>query len=404
MYTQTDIEEAVAAGALAPQQAANLRDFVASRNGAPTADEEYVGLVRGFNDFFTAYACLAALVAAGMIGLLAPITAARIGFPGGIPILTPILVAAGAWGLSELFLRRGRFALVGIVLVLALALGAFAAVLFLMALLLIGAGSGSPITVGVMASLSALVAAALTFAHWRRFRVPFAVFAYLCFGVIGVLALVFGLLAINPAGATILAVMMLLLGIGLFAYGVHVDGRDPGRITAQAEVGLWIHWLAAGMISWSLMYLIGAGNGVPSAGIGIVVVLLYLVFAVAALVVDRRQLLLAALTPLTGAFSALFGGPGGRGGSGSPFGQGFGGPPPGYGGSNPFAASPAFGRMGGTQASTTGTMIAIAVILMTLALAWRPIRAGLLSALPQAWRARLPAARPGVAAETYTFQ
>ena len=41
MYSHSDIQDAVEGGALTADQAASLRNFVASRTGTPTADEEH---------------------------------------------------------------------------------------------------------------------------------------------------------------------------------------------------------------------------------------------------------------------------------------------------------------------------------------------------------------------------
>jgi hypothetical protein len=119
MYSQSEIEDAVAAGALAPEQAASLRAFVAAQNGTPHSSEEYFRLVRGYNDVFIAIACMLVLTALGWLGTLIPIgqrsVYAAVEAP---PVFQSLFVAAGAWVLAELFTRLRRAALASFLLTL----------------------------------------------------------------------------------------------------------------------------------------------------------------------------------------------------------------------------------------------------------------------------------------------
>ncbi len=54
MYSQNDLDEAVAAGALSADAAAALRAFVDSQRASPAVDEENFRLITGFNDIFVA--------------------------------------------------------------------------------------------------------------------------------------------------------------------------------------------------------------------------------------------------------------------------------------------------------------------------------------------------------------
>ena len=56
MYSESDLEAAVAGGALTPEQAARFRDFVAGGRNMPVVDEEHFRLLTGFNDIFVAIA------------------------------------------------------------------------------------------------------------------------------------------------------------------------------------------------------------------------------------------------------------------------------------------------------------------------------------------------------------
>jgi hypothetical protein len=390
MYSQGDIEDAVAAGALAPDQAVNLRNYVATRNGAPTADEEYFRFFLGFNDLFVAYACFFALVAVGWLGTLAPIDGG--GATPPMPLLAGLLVAAGSWGLSELFSRRRRFALPSILLNLTFAFGVFATLAMLVALM-VGARP-EPTTAGVLLAVCAGLTAAAAWLYWRRFRMPIGVMVYVMFGIAALVILIASMLARSSGMNTVLSAMLLLTGIGAFVYAMYWDGRDPRRFGTSNEVGLWLHWLAASLIAYGLTGLFGWTNGVDSAGGAIGMVVIYLLFAVVALIVNRRALLIAGLAPLITAISSLTQGRRGSsrydddfdrlsyGGGSDRFGDVGSGMGSGYGRSS--GADAMFGTM--------STILIISIILLLLAIFWRPLRRALLGILPAGLRARVPAA------------
>lgn len=107
MYSEAEIESAVAAGTLTPEAAAALRAHVSGIRNTPGADEEQFRLVTGFNDIFVAIAGLVVLVGAGWLG-------------GSLaPWLAGVAIAAAAWGMAEYFTRQRRMALPSIIFVLA---------------------------------------------------------------------------------------------------------------------------------------------------------------------------------------------------------------------------------------------------------------------------------------------
>jgi hypothetical protein len=68
MYSQNEIDEAVAAGAISRDSATALRAFVEGQRALPTPDEEQFRLITGFNDIFVAIAAAILLFAVGFIG------------------------------------------------------------------------------------------------------------------------------------------------------------------------------------------------------------------------------------------------------------------------------------------------------------------------------------------------
>ena len=111
MYSQNDLDEAVAAGALSAEAAQSLRVFVERQRALPGADEEHFRLVTGFNDIFVAIAGAILLFAVGWIGQSAGQSLGLVVDSDGPSPLAPLAIAATAWGLALFFTARRRMAL-----------------------------------------------------------------------------------------------------------------------------------------------------------------------------------------------------------------------------------------------------------------------------------------------------
>jgi hypothetical protein len=311
MYSETDLEAAVAGGVLTADQAAAFRDFIAGGRQLPAADEEHFRLLTGFNDIFVAIAATILLVAVGWIGqYLGP----KIDLDGPSP-LGPLFVAASAWGLAEFFTLKRRMALPSIILLLAFAGGTFFATWFA-EVLIVGELNVTPQGMFVLVAVASAIACAATFAHWRRFKVPITV----AVGAAAVAALVITIVASLLIGGEpdrlsqaqehyiqrLLEATALLLGIATFLLAMHWDASDRKRETRRSDVAFWLHLLAAPMIVHPVFSLLGLTTGEASVGGAIVVVLLYVVLAVVALAIDRRALLVSALAYVLWAINALF--------------------------------------------------------------------------------------------------
>ena len=130
VYSNDDLNSAVAAGALSAEAADALRAHIAVQRQAPLQDEENFRLVTSFNDIFVTIGVIILLIAVGSIvaaampnetGASLLNTALSVGMPAAA-------IAATAWGLAEIFTRRRRMALPSIVLLLAFAGAAYLAV------------------------------------------------------------------------------------------------------------------------------------------------------------------------------------------------------------------------------------------------------------------------------------
>ncbi|NUS99662.1 MAG: hypothetical protein HOP96_01645, partial [Sphingomonas sp.] len=139
MYSQNEIDEAVAAGAISGDAANSLRSFIEGQRALPTQDEEQFRLITGFNDIFVAIAAAILLFAVGWIGQwIGERTGSAIDH--GPSFLAPTFIAATSWGLALFFTAKRRMALPSILLLLAFIGGVFAAVGMV---LVLGVGSNA---------------------------------------------------------------------------------------------------------------------------------------------------------------------------------------------------------------------------------------------------------------------
>src|SRR3954470_2617466 len=303
MYSDSDLEAAVAAGALSPEAAASLRNYVAGRAASPAVDEEHFRLITGFNDIFVSVAAAILFFALAWIGsTIGP----RIDFDGPSPV-GPALVALAAWGLAEFFTRKRRMALPSILMLLAFVGGVGATVGFSL-VLMVGPDhlNGNDQLAGGLIAGAAAVAAGAAWLHWRRFKVPITIAAGAAAVVAVVMALIKTAIGDMAGQENVLLGFMLLLGIGVFLFAMWWDASDPARETRRADVAFWLHLLAAPMIVHPVFKLFGLSDGGGSVGGAVIVLGVYVLFGLTALAVDRRALLVSALAYVLWALSRLF--------------------------------------------------------------------------------------------------
>ena len=351
MYTQSDLDEAVAAGAVSAEAAKALRSFVDLQRTTPAVDEEQFRLITGFNDIFVSIAAVMLLSAVGFIGqLIGP----QIEQNGPSP-LSGALVAATAWGLALFFTAKRRMALPSIILLLAFVGG-----------VLFAAGTGiamavgserfndNPQMAGALGAVSAAIAAAAAWMHWNRFRVPITVAA----GAAAVAGIAMGaLVGIFGDIANLREIVlgfMLLLGLGIFFVAMRWDSSDPARVTRRSDVAFWLHLLAAPMIVHPIFSLLGLTSGGASVLDGVLVILLYVALGLTALAIDRRALLVSALAYVLYALNALF------------------------------------REFGAVEFTVALTALVIGSALLLLSAFWHQARAAVVRPLPENLRSKLP--------------
>lgn len=278
MYTDQDLDAAVAAGVLSSQTATEFRSFLTQRHPASGPDEEAFRLLSGFNDIFVAIASSLLLAAVWSIGgSIAP------GFAG-------LSCATVSWGLAEFFVRKRRMALPAILLLVAFVGGVFQASMHFIP------GEHAVAAAGCLAALAAT-------GHWLRFRVPITVAA-------GLLALIAGVLISAtlafPTLANWISVLTFAAGVATFTLALKWDASDVQRRTGRSDVAFWLHLLAAPLLVHPLFtalqafeYSLGAPQVALVAGI-------YALIALISLMIDRRALMVSALGYVLYAFTALF--------------------------------------------------------------------------------------------------
>ena len=313
MYSQQEIDDAVASGVITAEAADALRAHISRQRAMPIADEEQFRLITGFNDIFVSIAAAILLFAVGWIGQsIGHATGLFISDHGdtGPSFLAPLAVAATAWGLALFFTAKRRMALPSILLLLAFVGGVLATAAFGL-VEVIGPDRFNtdnqliPATVG---GVSAAIAAGAAWLHWRKFHVPITVAAGAA-AVAGLfLAVIIGIVqpGDSESAKNLILGFVLLLGIGVFLFAMWWDASDRARVTRRSDVAFWLHLLAAPMIAHPIFTLMGVNHGQIGTGEGLLVVALYVLFGLTALAIDRRALLVSALAYVLFALTELF--------------------------------------------------------------------------------------------------
>lgn len=346
MYSESDLQSAVAAGAITSAAADALRAHVTGLQTAPAADEEHFRLVTGFNDIFVSIAAVIMLVA--MAGIGQSVHTALAG----------VFVAITAWGLAEYFTGKRRMALPSILLLLAFVGGVAGSQIGL----LVEHGeqwfgsNPNERLMSVVGAAMALVTAGAAWLHWRRFKVPITIAAGAGAVAVTIIALVVAI--IKPAEAdaeqTVMA-LVLVAGLAMFAFAMRWDMSDRARETRRSDVAFWLHLLAAPMIAHPLFWMLGVTKGESiGAGGAFGVLAVYIAMGLVALAVDRRALLVSALAYVLAAMTFLF------------------------------------REFGVVELNVALTAFVIGSALLTLSAFWTPIRRFVVEKLPGALQAKLP--------------
>jgi hypothetical protein len=371
MYSQQELDDAVAAGVLKARDADALRTYIEGQRTTLIPDEEQFRLLTGFNDIFVSIAAAILLFALGWIGQSIGQAAGiviRDGAEGtGPSFLAPLFVAGAAWALALYFTGRRRMALPSILLLLSFVIGVLVTSAFLLTEIIGADRFNDNIPLGTMVGgASAAVAAAGAWLHWRRFRVPITVAAGAA-AVAGLfVAIVVGIVqpADRQSANTLILSLVLMLGIGTFLFAMWWDASDRARLTRRSDVAFWLHLLAAPMIVHPVFTLLGLNDGRATVTEGLVVIVLYVALGLTALAIDRRALLVSALAYVL------------------------------------FAMQQLFQQFGAVELNVALTALVIGSALLMLSAFWHQARGAIVRPLPESLRERLPILdRTGVATQ-----
>jgi hypothetical protein len=286
--TRDDIRAAVGAGILDEIQATRLLALGEARLGqreALSPDDEPFELFRGFAEIF---------VSLGIILLFAGILTFATMSQG----MVAAAIAAGlAWVFATYFTRKRRMALPSIVLAIVFGLGSAGTIGLLMGDWLDG-GTGARGAGLVFLGLS-LAALAV---HFRVFKVPFVAFM-MGLAVAGVVFLLVDMVmpfgdapgslreAFDLTKGSGMAIATLVFGLIALVAGLWCDMKDPHRLGRWSATGFWCHILAApALVNTLALTAYNTGEG---AGTMALLALCLAVFALLALVIDRRSFLSA---------------------------------------------------------------------------------------------------------------
>jgi hypothetical protein len=344
MITRDDLTAAVTDGLLSKAQAAGLIARAESRAGVVDADDERFRFLNGFNDVFLALGIT--LIAAAFVSFIF--------FVGNGWVVVVAAAIVVMWGLAEIVIRRYRAVLPAIFISLAISM--FAALL--LGEIFSTAASGRNVIdhfshLGMAAAFS-LLAFVIVF-YWR-FRLPFTL------GTIGGLGYTCAFLVVaHFAGAKTAAawgqIITLCSGLALFAAAVAYDFSDSRRLTRRSDCAFWLHIVAAPMITHGLLAPFATRLDMAAV---LVILAGFAFFAVASLALDRRAPLVSILVYLGIAIGYVF------------------------------------AAVTMKSALTIGaTLMVLGIIVVTMGLAWRPLRRMLLSPFARfAFVGKLPPLHP----------
>ncbi|MCY6383152.1 hypothetical protein [Hoeflea prorocentri] len=299
--TSAHLDVAVDKNIITADQRAALLGLADEQTGSAShgsaREEEQFRFISGFNDVFLAIGVALFVSACVMSANIFSFSASSLA-----------AAAVGMWLVSEILAVRMRRAIPSMIAALAfVGFTVTASHAFLTDPVRFGPGG---LTQAYTVTIAAFFWATL---YYVRFRLPFSVF------MIGSSAVAIGFIAfmhlVSSGIETIegffkaqnlVAIYALVSGLIVFAIAMRIDRMDPERTSRKTDIAFWLHLLAAPLIVHALMYL---ATGIELGGLTTVVTLasafwviaIFVALSVVALVIDRRAILVAALTYLGGA-------------------------------------------------------------------------------------------------------
>jgi len=280
MYTDEDLDTAVAEGIFTKEDVSHFRTQMASLKNTSAVDEENFKLLSGFNDIYVVIACLLLLISSSW---------ALRAFSETLAVLTlPLL----SWGLAEFFIRKRKMALPAIILLLSFVGGVFA----------VGLHFFQTPDESTFIAASALSAVA-TFIHWQRFRVPITI----AVGGGAIIAFIISsLITVFPSLKESITSMIFIGGLLAFSYAMYWDASDLTRTSHHSDVAFWLHLISAPLIVHPIFSNLNILSGHQSLDGLLIILALYLAMSIISIIVDRRAFMVSSLAYVLYALSSYF--------------------------------------------------------------------------------------------------
>jgi hypothetical protein len=257
--------------------------------------------------------------------------------------------------------------------------------------------SSSMDSMNAINAIASLVGAGGAFLYWKRFNEPIAVSVAATLVVMAIMFLLGATMSPMESRGEVAKIVLLVLGLAIFAFAMWWDSKDPRRVTRSNDTAFWLHMNASWTVVFALCALLNLFEGPVSVVMSVVTILLFLVFTLVALAVDRRTWVLAAALPLGVGLYWLINGQPRRYEDMDSYGTGYdsmgGGMGGGYGGSS----------YGNSQDSMMITLLILGILLVVIGMFWSRIRGSVVGMLPVGLRARVPGTDLQPVAEAKTF-
>jgi len=308
MIERDDLKAAVGSGLINEKQAVGLISLADSRRGArenlKVGDEPFE-LFKGFNEIFIVIGLL--ILSTGWWGVVGLYLGDEIINLQDYAMWVSLIGAVFLWLLSEYFVRNRRMIAPAITLAIMFAVNAaFGFIAVLAEPFMVAQNDYSSIPFPLLLATMAI------FVYWWRFKVPFAM-AMIAVGLF-IVAIVYaasreGRVAdlneffLLSAGGPF-AWITLVLGLLVFAVAMFFDMSDPHRVTRRSANGFWLHVVAApALVNTMALSLLDRDSN-------LLLLAVLLLFAIVAIVIDRRSFLIAAIGYIVALAATVFDGDG----------------------------------------------------------------------------------------------
>src|SRR5262249_13595516 len=205
-------------------------------------------------------------------------------------------------------------------------------------------------------AFKAIIAAALAAVFYVRFQLPFALMLVALSLVVAVESIAARLLTVTP---TVPSLVTLACGLAVFAAAMRFDLSDRNRVTRRADCAFWLHLLASPLIVHSLILMLAPNMKDMTTNGALTIVGIAAMLTLVAILIDRRALLVSALAYL----GAVIG----------------------------YAIT---GTATDRTAVFFATLVILGVLVLTIGVAWFPLRRALVRLLPPVLVDRLPSTVP----------